>query len=168
MPTIRPAEPKDLGAIVDIYNHYVTTTHFTFDTEPYTVETRRPWFDQFNGARHRCLVLVGGGGVAGYANSAALKPKAAYETSVEVTIYLAPGATGRGAATPLYAALFSALKDQDVHRAYALIALPNDASIAFHKRFGFVEVAHLNEVGRKFDRYWDVAWFEKRLNEKSG
>jgi len=168
MPTIRPAELKDLGAIVDIYNHYVTTTHYTFDTEPFTAETRRPWFDQFDGARHRCLVLVGGGGVYGYANSAALKPKAAYETSVEVTIYLAPGATGRGAATPLYAALFSALAGQDVHRAYALIALPNDASIAFHRRFGFGEVAHLNEVGRKFDRYWDVAWYEKRLNEKSG
>jgi phosphinothricin acetyltransferase len=60
------------------------------------------------------------------------------------------------------------LAGQDVHRAYALIALPNDASIAFHRRFGFVEVAHLNEVGRKFDRYWDVAWFEKRLNERSG
>jgi phosphinothricin acetyltransferase len=168
MPTIRPAEPKDLDAIVDIYNHYVTTTHFTFDTEAFTTEARRPWFDQFDGARYRCLVLVGGGGVVGYANSAAFKPKAAYATSVEVSIYLAPGATGRGAATPLYAALFSALAGQDVHRAYALIALPNDASIAFHKRFGFTEVAHLNEVGRKFDRYWDVAYFEKRLNERSG
>lgn len=163
MPTIRPAERSDLPAIVDIYNHYVATSHFTFDTDVYSTQTRRPWFDQFDGRRHRCLVLEGGGSVVGYANSAALKPKAAYETSVEVSIYLTPSATGRGVGTPLYAALFRALADEDVHRAYALIALPNDASISFHRRFGFVEVAHLNEVGRKFGRYWDVVWLERAV-----
>jgi phosphinothricin acetyltransferase len=50
-----------------------------------------------------------------------------------------------------------------VHRAYALIALPNDTSLALHRSFGFEQVSHLTEVGRKFDRYWTVQWYEKRL-----
>jgi phosphinothricin acetyltransferase len=158
---VRPAQADDLDALVEIYNHYVTTTHFTFDTAPYTVATRRPWFDQFDGARHRCMVLERDAAVLGYANSAPLKPKAAYATSVEVSIYLAPGVTGAGLGAALYAELFAALDTQDVHRAYALIALPNAPSVAFHQRFGFSAVALLHEVGRKFDRYWDVAWYEK-------
>jgi len=163
MHTVRPARLDDLDAFVEIYNHYVATTHFTFDTEPFTPLTRRPWFEQFDGRRHRCLALTDRGGVIGYASSAPLKSKAAYETSVEVSIYLASSATGRHFAAPLYDALFTQLESEDVHRAYALIALPNDASIAFHRRFAFEEVAHLNEVGRKFGRYWDVVWLEKAL-----
>ena len=157
----RPARVDDLPAIVAIYNHYVTTTHFTFDTEPYTAATRRAWFDQFDGARYRCMVVERDGGLLGYANSAPLKPKAAYATSVEVSIYLDRSATGGGLGARLYDALFAALEGHDVHRAYALIALPNAASIAFHQRFGFSEVAHLSEVGHKFGRYWDVAWYER-------
>jgi len=161
---VRPARAGDLDALVAIYNHYVTTTHFTFDTEPYTPTTRRPWFDQFDGARYHCVVAERDGRVVGYANSAALKPKAAYATSVEVSIYLAQDATGAHLGRSLYEALFAALGGQDVHRAYALIALPNAPSIAFHQRFGFAAVAHLNEVGRKLGRYWDVAWYEKRFD----
>jgi phosphinothricin acetyltransferase len=160
---IRPARNDDLAAIVAIYNYYVATTHFTFDLQPHTATTRRPWFDQFDGARYRCLVLERDGAVMGYANSAPLHAKAAYATSVEVSIYLAPGATGTGHGAALYEELLCELATQDLHRAYALIALPNTPSMAFHRRFGFVEVAHLHEVGRKFDRFWDVAWLEKPL-----
>ena len=163
MATVRPARLDDLAAFVDIYNHYVESTHFTFDTEPFSVATRRPWFDQFDNARHRCFALTDAATVIGYACSAQLKPKPAYATSVEVSIYLSPNATGRGSGGALYDALFASLVGGDVHRAYALIALPNAPSIAFHTRFGFAEVAHLTEVGRKFDRYWDVVWLEKAL-----
>jgi len=67
----------------------------------------------------------------------------------------------------LYHSLLSALADQDLHRAYALIALPNDASLKLHHRFDFQQVAHLNGVGRKFQRYWDVVWLEKHLSQKA-
>jgi len=160
---VRPARADDLPACVEIYNHYVETTHFTFDTEPYTVATRQPWFDQFDNPRHRCFTLTDGPNAIGYACSAALKPKAAYATSVEVSIYLKASVTGRRLGAQLYDALFAALVGADVHRAYALIALPNSPSLEFHQRFGFREVAHLNEVGRKFGRYWDVVWLEKPL-----
>jgi phosphinothricin acetyltransferase len=92
--------------------------------------------------------------------------KPAYDTSVEVTIYLAPDAGGCGVGTRLYKALFEALADEDLHRAYAGIAQPerNEASVRLHERFGFRHVGTYREVGRKFGRYWDVAWYEKELS----
>jgi len=152
-----------LPRLVEIYNHYVATTHFTFDTEPYTVETRAPWLAQFDGKRHRCFVLVEEGRVEGYACTAQFKPKPSYATSVEVSIYLAPGLTGRGRGATLYRQLFQSIASEDVHRAYALIALPNEPSLKLHHAFGFVEAGHLREVGRKFGRYWDVVYLEKAL-----
>jgi phosphinothricin acetyltransferase len=163
---IREIRRADLDALVAIYNHYVLTTHVTFDVEPYTVATRTPWFEQFGGERHRCFVAEAGGRVVGYACSAPFKPKPAYATSVEVSVYLAPDATGRALGRALYAALFAALETADVHRAYALIALPNDPSLALHRAFGFREVAHLHEVGRKFGRYWDVVYYERAVGSE--
>ena len=64
----------------------------------------------------------------------------------------------------LYKALFEALAGTDLHRAYALIVSPNPASVALHRRFGFEQVSTLNEVGRKFGRFYDVMWFEKKLS----
>lgn len=162
---IRPAVPGDLPRLTEIYNHYVVETPITFDVTPFTVEERRGWFDGHpDGGPHRLLVAVDGGAVAGYATSSPFKAKAAYATSVEVSVYCAPDTTGRGLGTALYEALFAAIAGEDVHRAYAGVALPNDASLRLHRRFGFTDVGVYREVGRKFGRYWDVAWLEKRLD----
>lgn len=161
---IRAAGPGDLTAINDIYNHYVLTTHVTFDLVPLTLQQRTEWFSHYDRTgRHRVLVAVSDDRVLGYASASRWRPKEAYLTSVEVSVYLAPDATGRGIGTALYTDLFAALAGEDVHRAYAGIALPNEASIALHERFGFSRVAFFSEQGRKFDRYWDVAWYEKRM-----
>lgn len=158
---IRSARADDLEDIEAIYHHYVLNTHATFDV---AAEPRSDWFAQFDGSRYRCLLAVSDEHeVAGYACSGPFKHKRAYETSVEVSIYLAPLMTHRGLGGQLYRALFGALSGEDLHRAYAGIALPNDASLALHRRFGFAEVAHYHEVGRKFDRYWDVVWLERAL-----
>ncbi|MEK7794524.1 MAG: N-acetyltransferase family protein, partial [Candidatus Hydrogenedentota bacterium] len=101
--------------------------------------------------------------VTGYAYTSQFRSKAAYDTTVEMTIYLAPEAVGRGIGSVLYATLFDALRDEDVHLAVAGITLPNEASIALHKKFGFEDVGVYHEVGRKFGKYWDVVWMEKRL-----
>ena len=162
--SVRPATERDLGQLNDIYNRYVVETHFTFDIEPMTIEARREWFGHYdNTGRYRVLVGVSDATVIGYASSSRWRPKPAYQTSVETSIYLAPDAVGRGIGTKLYEELFKQLQREDVHRAYAGIALPNQASIALHERVGFKRVAHFTEQGRKFDRYWDVGWYEKPL-----
>lgn len=160
---IRPAERRDLAPITEIYNHYVIGSHATFDVDTFTEQAREPWFATFDGARYQCWVADDGGRVLGYACSAPLKPKAAYQTSVEVSVYVAPDTHRRGLGRALYGALLPALENRDVHRAYALIAQPNEPSMALHAAFGFRPVSHLSEVGRKFDRYWDVVWLEKAL-----
>jgi len=71
--------------------------------------------------------------------------------------------TGRGIGTALYRPLFEAIAGEDLHRAYAGVALPNDGSLALHRRFGFEPVAHFTEQGRKFGRLWDVVFLERPL-----
>ena len=161
---VRPATVDDLSAVNDIYNQYVAETHYTFDVEAMTPDARREWFAHYDTrGRYRVLVAVSVGVVVGFASSSRFRPKPAYETSVETSVYLAPDSVGRGAGTRLYEGLFKALQGEDVHRAYAGIALPNPASIGLHERFGFKRVAHFTEQGRKFGRYWDVAWYEKPI-----
>jgi len=163
---IRPATERDLEAINDIYNHYVAESHVTFDDEPISTDARREWFSHYGRTgRHRVLVATDGDEVVGYASSSRYRPKPGYVTSVETSIYLAPDAVGKGAGAKLYAELFKSLEGEDIHRAYAGIALPNPASIALHESFGFKRVAIYTEQGRKFGRYWDVAWYEKPVGE---
>lgn len=159
---IRHGRAADLPTLTDIYNHFVVNTHITFDVAPYEVAQRRPWFEKFaEGGRYPLLVMEEAGAITGYAHSLPLKDRAAYDTSVETTIYLSPGAEGSGRGTRLYTALLDLLAKQDIHRAYGMIALPNEGSIALHKKLGFRSAGLLHEVGRKFGRYYDVEWVER-------
>jgi len=163
--SIRPAIESDLPRLTEIYNHYVVHTPVTFDIEPYTVEKRETWFSQFGPTgRYRLVVAEENGSVLGYAGATRFRPKAAYDTTVETTIYCAHETIGKGIGSRLYSALFEALKDEDVHRIVAGYTLPNPASAALHERCGFKPVGIYTEVGRKFGRYWDVAWTERPAN----
>jgi len=164
-PTIRPADERDLPRLTEIYNHYVRTTAVTFDMAPYDVEGRRPWFSQFRGSGpYRLFVAARDGNVDAYAGTTQFRPKGAYETTVEVTVYCAPSATAQGLGRALFDVLFRALEGEDLRSAVAGITLPNDPSIALHEQFGFRLSGVMHDVGRKLGRYWDVAWYEKRLS----
>lgn len=164
--TVRSATRADLPRLTEIYNHYIVHTPITFDLEPYTVEQRRPWFAQFGASgRHRLLVAEDAGAIVGYAGTHQFRTKAAYETTVETTVYCAPEHVGRGIGALLYAALLDLIRGEDARMAIAGITLPNDASVALHKRFGFAEAGVMHGVGRKFGRYWDVLWLEKVLDD---
>ena len=164
MSLIRTAVAGDLPALTDIYNHYVANTAITFDLQPFTSDGRRAWFDEHAATgRHRLLVAADEGSVLGYATSSRWRPKAAYDTTVETSLYCRADAVGRGIGTALYTALFDALGAEDIHRIVAGVSLPNPASIALHERFAFRSVGVFPGVGRKFGKFWDVAWFERPL-----
>lgn len=163
---LRAGEARDLNRLVQIYNHYVTETHVTFDVEPFAVGARTQWFTQFaESGPHRLYVAELGDTIVGYASSLPFKPKPAYKTSVETTIYLDPEHTGNGHGRTLYGHLLAELgAEPAVHRAYGGIALPNPASVALHEKLGFVRVATYHEVGYKLGKYWDVHWYEKDMS----
>jgi phosphinothricin acetyltransferase len=160
---VRAAEPRDARALNDIYNHYVRTSHVTFDIEPASLDRRLDWLRERSGGRHRVLVAQDARQVLGFASSGPHRARPGYATTVETSVYVDPARIGHGVGASLYGALFEALREEDLHRALAGIALPNPASVALRHRFGFARVGQFTEQGRKFGRYWDVAWFERAL-----
>jgi phosphinothricin acetyltransferase len=163
---VRTPIEADLPALTDIYNYYVINTPVTFDLEPVTVDERRGWFrGHSGGGRHRLLVADDGHGRAiGYATTSPFRAKAAYDTTVESSVYCHSDVVRRGIGTALYAALFELLRHEDIHRVVAGVTLPNLVSVAMHERCGFRQIGVLSSVGRKFGRYWDVAFFERPFN----
>lgn len=161
--SVRTATQADLPAITRIYNHYIEHSPATFDLVPFDWRDRRDWFAQFGPkGRHRILVALGDDDdITGYAYSAHFRGRAAYDGSIETSVYLDPDAIGAGHGSALYAALFDGLAGADIHRVFAGIAMPNDASVALHRKFGFTEVGIFSEAGFKFGRYHDVLWMEK-------
>ncbi len=163
--TVRDATPADLPAVAAIYTHYVLRTTMTFNTQ---VRTPREWTERFDAEiatkRYHLLVAELDGTVAGYTETQRFRPKPAYDRSVELSIYAAPDATGAGLGGALYGELLARLEaDERFHRAYSIIALPNEPSIAFHERWGFVHRGTLTEAGYKFGSYLDVAYYERAL-----
>jgi phosphinothricin acetyltransferase len=121
---VRKASVGDLPALVEILNVYVADGHVTFATTPHTVESRRAWFESYANGTHQLLVGVDDGRIIGCAYSSRYRPGTAFDATVETSIYLHPGAHGRGAGTRLYAALLERLASQPIHLAVAGIALP--------------------------------------------
>lgn len=161
---IRPATRADVPRLTEIYNHYVVHSPATFDLEPFTVERRLPWFEQFGlTGRYRLLVAEQDGIVLGYAGTTRFRAKPAYDPTVETTIYCSPDNTRKGLGSMLYTALFKAIANEDIHRVVAGFTMPNAASQALHERLGFKLVGIFHEIGCKFGRYWDVAWTERPL-----
>lgn len=165
-PSIRTAVVDDLATINDIYNSYIVESHVSFDTEPWDMARRATWWERYgSGGRYRVLVAEIGGNVVGVAFSGPYRHKAAYETSVETTIALDPDVVGRGIGKPLFAALLDELAAAGVHRAYSIVALPNDPSIALHHRLGYRTIGILDEVGSKLGRFWSTMMLEKRFDD---
>ena len=163
--SVRAAAANDAPAINRIYNHYVRNTAITFDIEPWNTQRRKIWIDEFADPEspYHAVVAELDGKITGFAYNSRFRPRAAYRLSTETTVYTEPQSRVRGIGTALYQDLFKRIEQTELHRAYAVIALPNPRSIAFHQKFGFSPIGTLHQVGRKFDRYVDVTWFEKAL-----
>lgn len=162
--SVRPATEGDLPAITRIYDQYIVDSHVSFDLEPWSAERRQQWWeDRAGDDRLAVLVAEVDAAVVGAAYASRYRPKAGYDRSVETSIVLDREHCGRGIGPQLYGALLDHLSGTAVHRAYAVVALPNDASVALHHRLGFVDVGIEDESGYKLGRYWSTLTLEKRF-----
>ena len=163
--SIRPAVLEDAAAICAIYNPYIADTSISFEEEPVSLEDMSGRITDVQAAGLPWLVAHEGERLLGYAYATKWRARPAYRTSVESSVYLDRGAAGRGTGTFLYRALLDELRKREVHRVIGGIAQPNEASVALHEKLGFRKVAHFSEVGRKFGRWVDVAYWELALEE---
>ena len=161
---IRPAVLTDSASIAAIYNHYVTNTVITFEEEPVPAQAMAGRIAEIQAQDLPWLVAERDGQVIGYCYASRWKARSAYRHSVETTIYLEHGQEGRGLGRRLYAALLDILKTRDIHAAIGGAALPNAASVALHEKLGFRPVGTFREVGFKFGRRVDVAYWQLVLS----
>jgi phosphinothricin acetyltransferase len=153
----------DLLAIVGIFNYTAANSIARFETRPVSVAERRGWFGQFCATGpYRLVVARGGDEVLGYACSQRYRDLEAFRETVEVSIALDVSSRGQGVGTALYRALFDSLAlESSVHVALAGIALPNDASVALHRKFGFTEVGTFREYAIKNGQYISSVWMQR-------
>ncbi len=162
---IRNGTIEDAGAINTIANWYIENTAVNFDTEPWSLARRTEWIGTFNlpGSPYKILVGQDSDRISGFACNTRFKPKGAYDSSTETTVYIAHEVKPAGRGGKLYSALLDRIAAEDIHRAYAFITLPNPASIDLHERLGFRPVGRFDEVGRKFGRYHSGVMYQKKF-----
>ena len=159
---IRSVQLADAKAIQAIYQPYVTETAITFEVDvPTVLEFERRITKTL--ARYPYLVAEVDGKVLGYAYASTYYARAAYDWTVELSIYISKEARGQGIGSALYDALEEELKARGYLRFLACIALPNEASIAMHEKRGYVQVAHFPKVAYKFEQWHDIVWMQKTL-----
>ena len=159
---LRLATAADAEAIRTIYNHEVLHTSATFDLVPRTLEDQRSWILERSGA-FSALVAVEGLNVVGFGSLSPYKERAAYRTSVEDSVYVADGQQGRGIGKMIVLELLDVARASGFHAVFARISGPSDASRALHAACGFELVGIEREVGRKFNRWLDVALMQVLL-----
>jgi phosphinothricin acetyltransferase len=162
---IRFGTPKDAAHIAEIYNHYIAHTCITFEVDTVSNDDRREWIQQFTeDGPYQLLVAELEGQVVGFAASVRYHTRAAYYTSVMTSVYLNKDFKGQGIGKKLYISLLERLQNHpELHRAYALISLPNPASLILHDKLGFRKVGILEEAGKKFGKFLSVQILEKPL-----
>lgn len=160
---IRPVRPEDAPALLDIYAPYILATAVTFEVAP---PSAGEFAQRIAGitARFPYLAVEGENGrLAGFAYAHPAAERAAYQWNAELSVYLRGDSCGRGLGSRLYAALIGLLGPLGYRNLYALITLPNPASLALHARMGFRTLAVQRRAGYKLGRWHDVAWLEKPL-----
>lgn len=160
---VRPILSEDSAALARIYNHYIEHTIITFEETVVTGADMAKRVEELTGAGFPWFVYEEAGEVIGYAYAGPFNKRASYRHTVESTVYLDHKHTGRGIGRALYGKLFEEIRGRSMHCIIGGISLPNPASVAIHESFGFEKVAHYKEVGRKFDRWIDVGYWQLML-----
>ena len=160
---IRPATANDLLAILEIVNYNILNTTAVYDYEPKTINEMQHWFSEREQAGLPVLIAEENGMLLGYASYGTFRIKAAYQFTVEHSVYVSYQHAGKGIGKLLLAKLIELAKHQGLHSLIGCIDADNQASIDFHKKFGFTEAGVLHQVAFKFDRWLDLQFMELLL-----
>lgn len=162
---VRPASEIDAESIANIYNPYILSNHCTFELETLTARQVAGRIESIQKDYH-WLVYEQDKKVLAYAYTCQWKPRGAYRQTAEISVYVDQHHTGLGIGHSLYEKLIHLAKEAGLHTLLAGIAQPNEGSNRFHEQFGFQKVGQLEEVGYKFGRWYDVAYYQLPLTLK--
>lgn len=162
---IRKVELSDTAAICDIYNYYIENTAVSFETVAVKETEMKERITNIINWGFPYNVIEVNGRIAGYYYISKWKERCAYSSTKEVTIYLDKDMTGKGLGSLLYEHLFKSIDRKSTHVLMAGICIPNEGSVKLHEKFGFRQVAHMKEVGWKFEKWQDVGYWELILSE---
>ncbi|MDB5277147.1 MAG: acetyltransferase [Ferruginibacter sp.] len=160
MITIQAATEEDIPALLEIYNDIIIHTTAVWHEEPHTLAMRQEWFAIKKEQGFPVFTAKENGVVIGFSTIGPFRPWFGYRFTVENSVYVAGKSRGKGVAKLLMPPLIEAAKQLGLHAIVAGIEATNEASIALHEKFGFVEVAHFKEVGFKFNRWMDLKFLE--------
>jgi phosphinothricin acetyltransferase len=161
---IRLANVTDIDSLQALRNHYICSSHATFDEELMSKEAVSTWMSSFNDSGpHRLFVASEAGKLLGFAGSQQYRNHPAFRKTIETSIYVAPEAIGRGVGAALYEHLFKEISGEDLHCAVVGIALPNEASVRLHRKAGFKEVGTFSEYAIKNGHYVSSVWMQRML-----
>ena len=163
-PTIRVATSHDLEPTLEIYNHAVRHTTASYDYDPRLMLEHQKWYADKLEHNFPLLIAEQGGRVAGFATYGMFRTKIGYQYTVEHSVYVHPEFQGHGVGSALMPPLIEIARAQNHHVMMAGIDSSNAGSIAFHRRFGFVEVGTLPQVGFKFGRWLDLLFMQLTLD----
>ncbi|MDK2787786.1 MAG: L-amino acid N-acyltransferase [Epulopiscium sp.] len=160
--SIRKAVKEDIKAIAEIYNDAISNSTATFDLEEKTLEDRKQWFKEHD---HNYPVIVAEyeGSVVGYGCLSSFRPKRAYDSTVEHSVYIHKDFRGKGIGTLILSELIKLASDLKYHVMIAVITEGNEDSIRLHKKFNFEYAGCLKEVGYKFNQWQSILFYQLLL-----
>ncbi|HDD0959795.1 TPA: N-acetyltransferase family protein [Staphylococcus aureus] len=162
---IRYAKKEDLNAILAIYNDAIINTTAVYTYEPQTIDERVAWFETKQRKHELIFVFEENGSVLGFATFGSFRPWPAYLYTIEHSIYVDASARGKGIASQLLHHLIVEAKAKGYRALVAGIDASNKASIQLHQKFAFKHAGTLTNVGFKFNRWLDLAFYELDLQD---
>lgn len=162
---IRPATKNDVPAILEIFNHALIHTTAIYSYEPYTLAMMEEWFEEKQTNNWPLFVSENEQTITGYVTYGTFRLRPAYKYTVEHSIYVDKDFRKQGIAGALMEKIIAVARENEIHSLIGGIDAENEISIRFHEKYGFEEVAHIKEVGYKFDRWLDLKFMQLILEK---
>lgn len=160
---IRYANKNDVASILKIYAYYVENTAITFECKIPEKEEFEKRMEKIL-SKYPYIVIEDNNKILGYAYANFFKDREAYDLTVESSIYVDKNYLSKGIGKLLYSELEKELVKMGIVTIEACITYPNEKSEQFHLKNGYKKVAHFNKVGYKFNNWYDVVFYEKKIN----